>query len=356
MPESSSRSEYRQEAPGQLRGDGEVLPGGGMAREVVAIADDQVSEHHQLHRLDPDQVPDGAYRKKLGWQFWTPLAWLLLVLVLAILANWLETKGIIRSPEKLGKPVNGQQPKNLSPFSRFGGEFYPLGTDKLGRDMLARIIYGARVSLEVGFGSIFLGLAIGAPIGIVAGYFKNQYRGIVDVSLMFVMYVLLAFPPLLLALLLINFTEARLGGRQTYVIVFAIGIIAIPPIALLVRAATLSFTQREFVLAARTIGASHLRVIVKEVFPNVILPIVSFAIIGVAIAITAEGALAFLGLSVQPPTPTWGGMINEGRGAFDNGEFWPALTPCIVMFITILCLNLTGDRVREYFDVKEGAL
>lgn len=359
MPESSSRSEYRQEAPGELRHEGEVLPGGGQAREIIAIADDQVAEHRALQRLDPDQVPEGAYRKRLGWQFWVPLAWVILIVALAVTANWLESAGIIKDPSKINRSQSGGRnvtAKSLPPLSSQGGEFYPLGTDTLGRDMLARIVFGARVSLIVGFGSIFLGLVIGAPIGVIAGYFKNQYRGIVDIGLMSVMYVLLAFPQLVLALLLISFSEARLGSRETYVIVFTIAIIAIPPIALLVRAATLSFTQREFVLAARTIGASHLRVIVKEVFPNVILPIVSFAIIGVAIAITAEGALAFLGLSVQPPTPTWGGMINEGRGAFDQGDFWPSLTPCIVMFLTILCLNLTGDRMREYFDVKEGAL
>jgi peptide/nickel transport system permease protein len=283
----------------------------------------------------------------------------ILIVVLAISASFLTNSGIIRDPTVINKAtINGRSvtAKNLPPFSTFGGEFYPLGTDTLGRDMLSRIIWGAQVSLEVGFGSILLGLLIGAPIGILAGYFKNQFRGAVDVGLMSIMYVLLAFPPLLLSLLVITFTEQRFNGRQTWVIVVAIGIVAIPPIALLVRAATLSFTQREFVLAARTIGASHLRVIVKEVFPNVILPIVSFAIIGVAIAVTAEGALAFLGLSVQPPTPTWGGMINEGRSAFDNKDYWPALTPCIVMFLTILCLNLTGDRMREYFDVKEGAL
>jgi peptide/nickel transport system permease protein len=222
--------------------------------------------------------------------------------------------------------------------------------------MLSRIIFGARVSLFVGISAVVIGLAIGAPIGIIAGYFKNQWRGAVDIGLMSVTYVFLAFPPLLLALLVVTMTEERFGGRNPLVIIIALVIVGIPPIAVIVRASTLTFTQREFVLAARTIGASHVRVIVKEVFPNVILPITSFAFIGVAIAITAEGALAFLGLSVQPPTPTWGGMINEGRTALDQGFIWPSLTPCIVMFLTILSMNLAGDRMREYFDVKEGAL
>jgi len=117
----------------------------------------------------------------------------------------------------------------------------------------------------------------------------------------------------------------------------------------------LVFTQREFVLASRTLGASHLRVIVKEVLPNVMLPIFSFAIIGVAIAIIAEGGLAFLGLSVQPPTPTWGDMINFGVQYLQN---FPHITliPCAVMFLTILSLNLAGDRMREYLDVKDSVL
>jgi peptide/nickel transport system permease protein len=348
MPESPFRSSpYATEAPGELRRSDELLPAGGYARDVTAIADDQVREHELLHELDPDQVEEGTYRRKLGWQFWLPMAWFLLVLFFAVFAKWLPLK-----PYDQINRVGPRTAKNLPPLSTFGGQLYPLGTDTLGRDMLSRLAYGAQVSLTVGFGAVGLGLLIGAPIGLIAGYFKGFFRGAIDIALMSIMYVLLAFPALLLLILIVTFTDSR----DVKTIVLGLAIVSIPPIAVLVRASTLTYTQREFVLASRTIGASHLRVTIKEVFPNVVLSIISFAIIGVAIAIAAEGALAFLGLSVQPPTPTWGGMINEGRTAFDIGEYWPSLTPCIVMFLTILCLNLIGDRLREYFDVKEGAL
>src|SRR5262245_39801037 len=109
MPESSSRSEYRQEAPGELRHEGEILPGGGMAREIVAIADDQVAEHQPFAKLDPDQVPAGAYKKRLGWQFWVPLGWVILIIVLAIAADWLQSKGIIKDPATINRATVGNR-------------------------------------------------------------------------------------------------------------------------------------------------------------------------------------------------------------------------------------------------------
>jgi len=162
---------------------------------------------------------------------------------------------------------------------------------------------------------------------------------------------MLAFPALLLALAIITFRN----DRSLFNVVLAIGIVAIPPIARLIRASTLVFSQREFVTAARALGASNLRIITKEILPNVVLPVLSFSIIGVAVAIVAEGGLAFLGLSVAPPTPTWGGMINDGRSALET-EPYISLIPCLIMFLTVLSLNLAGDRVREYFDVREGVL
>jgi len=165
------------------------------------------------------------------------------------------------------------------------------------------------------------------------------------------MDVLLAFPALLLTLAIITFSN----NRTIWVISLAIGIVSIAPIARLVRASTLVVGQREFVLASRTLGASNRRIIAREIFPNGVLPVLSFAIIGVAVAITAEGGLAFLGLSVAPPTATWGGMINEGRNVLETDP-QIALIPSFVLFLTVLMLNLAGDRIREYFDVKEGGL
>ena len=170
--------------------------------------------------------------------------------------------------------------------------------------MLSRLIWGARVSLTVGVAAILLGLLVGVTIGVIAGFFKGRTESV----LMGAMDVLLAFPALLLALAIITFPD----NHSVWNISLAIGIVSIAPIARLVRASTLVFTEREFVLASRTLGAGNWRIIAKEILPNVMLPVLSFAIIGVAIAIVAEGGLAFLGLSVPPPTATWG--VDDQRG------------------------------------------
>jgi peptide/nickel transport system permease protein len=224
-----------------------------------------------------------------------------------------------------------------------------LGTDSLGRDQLSRLVWGARVSLPVGFASITLGLLAGSTIGLLAGYLKGR----VDATLMAVMDIILAFPALLLALSLVTF----LGRKDVPTISLAIGVIGIPGLARLVRANTLSFREREFVLAARTLGASHGRIIVREVLPNVIPPVISFAVIGVAIAIVAETALAFVGVSIPPPQATWGGMISmaaNGDGIKDHP--FQVFLPCSVLVITTMALYLIGDRLGQFFNVKESAL
>jgi len=305
---------------------------GDMASEISQIADGDVAVLEILHDLDPGQVDDAVAKKRLGFGFWLASAWFFLVLVLALLAPLLPLKDPL---VPVGRP---RQSPNI--------EFW-FGTDSIGRDIFSRVIWGGRVSLVVGFASILLGLAVGGTIGIVAGYYKRR----TEAFLMGSMDVLLAFPALLLALVIVSFT----GDNSITNVVLAIGIVSIAPIARLVRASTLVFSQREFVTAARSLGASNGRIITREILPNVLLPVLSFSIIGVAVAIVAEGGLAFLGLSVPPPTPTWGGMINDGRAQLDNHPYM-SLIPCFIMFLTVLSLNLAGDRIREYFDIKEGAL
>jgi peptide/nickel transport system permease protein len=322
---------------------GEPLPSGGslfaesgdLATEVTEIADGDVQVLEGLAILDPDQVrADEIVKKRLGWVFWVAVAWFALVAVLAILAPWLPIDDYKTTSAQIRQPP--------SPDHWFG-------TDTLGRDIFSRVVWGARVSLTVGFASVAFGLVIGGTIGVVSGFFKGRTESV----LMWAMDVLLAFPALLLALAIVTFTGA--DGRSLSNVVLAIGIVAIPPIARLVRASTLVHSQREYVTAARALGAGNARIIWKEVLPNVLLPVLSFSIIGVAVAIVAEGGLAFLGLSVEPPTPTWGGMINDGRQALQT-EPYISLIPCAVMFLTVLALNLAGDRVREFLDVKEGGL
>jgi peptide/nickel transport system permease protein len=325
--------------PGEpLPTESSIFGGGGsgnLATEITEIADGDVQVLEQLAALDPDQVhPDEVVKKRLGWVFWVAVGWFALVAVLALLAPWLPIADYKKTSADIRMPP--------SPEHWFG-------TDTLGRDILSRVIWGARVSLTVGFASVAFGLIIGGTIGVVAGFFKGRTESV----LMWAMDVLLAFPALLLALAIVAFMGA--DGRDLRNVVLAIGIVAIPPIARLVRASTLVHSQREYVTASRALGAGNARIIWKEVMPNVVLPVLSFSIIGVAVAIVAEGGLAFLGLSVEPPTPTWGGMINDGRQALQT-EPYISLIPCAVMFLTVLALNLAGDRVREYLDVKEGGL
>jgi peptide/nickel transport system permease protein len=317
-------------------GDSLFAESGDFATEISEIADGDVQVLEQLAELDPDQVsPDDVVKKRLGPLFWIAVGWVGFVALLAILAPWLPI-----ADYKETFPGASRQGPSADHW---------LGTDILGRDILSRLIWGARVSLQVGFASVAFGILIGGTMGIIAGFFKGR----IESTIMWAMDVLLAFPALLLALAIVAFRGPE--NRTTTTVILAIGIVAIPPVARLVRAAALVHSQREYVTAARALGAGNGRIIWKEVLPNVMLPVLSFSIIGVAVAIVAEGGLAFLGLSVAPPQPTWGGMINDGRQALET-EPYISLIPCAVMFLTVLALNLAGDRVREYLDVKEIGL
>ena len=320
--------------PGPIPSSRSVFAGSGdLATEIVAVADGSVNEMESTRRLDPDQVPDPRARKRLGVGFWIATGWFLLVVLAAVAAPILP----LPDPDAINTSAVREAP---SPAHIFG-------TDELGRDIFTRAIWGARVSLIVGFASIIFGLVVGGTMGIVAGYVGGRLERL----LMGIGDVLLSFPALLLAIAIVSFSTSR---SLPYIVV-AIGVVAIAPVARLVRASTLVFSNREFVTASRALGASNTRIVVREILPNVIFPVMSFSIILVAVAIVAEGGLAFLGLSVQPPTPTWGGMISDGRRYLETAP-WISLMPCLVMFLTVLALNLAGDRLREFFDIKEGSL
>lgn len=312
----------------------------GNAYELAVTTDERIDL--ELREALGEDETGGFIKKKLGVGFWICTGWFLFVATLAFLAPVLP----IPDPNAI------QSKRFLGPSAA-----HWLGTDDLGRDVFARLVWGARVSLIVGFASILLGLLIGTIIGLLAGYLK----GWVDSVFMSAMDVILAFPALLLALSIIGFSSsAETGagsdnGRDLAHISLAIGIVAIPAIARLVRANTLSFREREFVLASRTLGASHVRVLTREILPNVVPPVVSFAVIGVAVAITAEASLAFVGVSVPLPTATWGGMINAGK---DHLLDQPQLVfiPCTVLVVTVMAFYFAGDRLRQFFDVKESML
>jgi peptide/nickel transport system permease protein len=264
--------------------------------------------------------------------FWVSVGWIGLIVFLAIFATVLP----IHSYTATGVGV---------PRSHPNAHFW-FGTDELGRDMLSRVIYGARVSLTVGFASILAAFLIGGSLGLIAGY----YGGKLGTVIMGCMDVLLAFPALVFALAIVTFL-----GQSLRNVTIAIAVVSIAPVARIIRASTLSFAEREFVTAARTVGAKDWRIITREILPNVLPPAASYSLIGVALAIVGEGALAFIGLSVRAPTPSWGGMIAEGV-SFLNHYPYISLIPAAVMFVTVLALNFAGDSLRAFFDVKEGML
>ncbi len=319
-------------SPNGPASDSVFASSGDLATEISRAADADVATRDPLHNLDPDQVEGERAGKRLGPVFWIAVTVFAVIALAAILAPWLPLKS---HTVPVGRP---SQP----PSSQFW-----MGTDSLGRDIFSRAIWGGRVSLQVGFASILFGLFFGGIVGVIAGY----RRGRTETVLMGAMDVLLSFPSLLLALSIVSFTD----NREWWLVSIAIGIVAIAPIARLVRANTLVYSQREFVMAARSLGASTSRIIFKEIIPNVVFPVMSYAIILVAVAIVGEAALAYLGLSVRPPIPTWGGMIADGRPKLENAP-WISLMPCLVLFVTVLALNLAGDRIRGYFDSKEGGL
>jgi peptide/nickel transport system permease protein len=230
-----------------------------------------------------------------------------------------------------------------------------MGTDSNGRDLFARAMLGARNSLLIAGLAITFGLAIGTFLGMVAGYF----RGWVDTVIDNLTNVMLAFPALLLAIFLVTFfnnpnTAASAAPRPLWPIILALVILSIPPLTRLVRANTIAYAQRDFVVAARSLGAKGSRILFREILPNIVPTLLSFALTGMALLIVAEGALAFLGLSVEVPIPTWGAMISAGSERLRVGVWWISLMPALVMFLTLLAINLLGDVLAQRFNRREA--
>ncbi|OSQ37407.1 ABC transporter permease [Thalassospira mesophila] len=217
-----------------------------------------------------------------------------------------------------------------------------LGTDSYGRDVLSRLLYGARISLSIGFLSVLTAMVVGSSLGMLAGYiggvFEQIVMGLVD--------VLLSFPTLLLGLMI-----AAMLGSSFENLIIAIAITEIAPFARVARAPTIAVKRRDFVDAGRSLGLSPLRILGVHILPNILSDVVVVGSLWMASAIRTEASLAFIGLGVQPPTATWGGMIREG---FDNilTAWWLVVFPSVAILITVLALNILGDALRDAIDPK----
>lgn len=225
-----------------------------------------------------------------------------------------------------------------------GGDWsHLLGTDHLGRDILSRIIYGARVSLLVGFSSVFLAGILGTLIGVLAGF----YRGWLDDTISRIIDIQLAVPYLLLAVALMMLIGSNLRNIILVLVLYGWTVYA-----RLVRAEALSVREREYVTAARAGGASTPRIMLRHVLPNVLNPVIVIATLEMANMIIFEAGLSFLGLGVQPPTPSWGGMLSDGRDYIPAGIWWPATFPGLAISLTILAINQVGDWLRDLLDPR----
>ncbi|MEZ5216597.1 MAG: ABC transporter permease [Ilumatobacteraceae bacterium] len=342
---------------------------------VIHPTDDAVPSASDPNELPEEQpvAPAAAkvrMRKRGQITKWLAIIWLAALTFTAIGASWLPyvkhscsqyANASECSTHVKSSPLTLEKPPVWATFSKSALPSFPgakdrvgwFGTDSNGFDIFSRSMFGARNSLLIGSLSIVFGLLIGGLFGLLAGYKGGRTDSIIDT----IMNVMLAFPALLLAIFIVGFftnsSADAANSRPIWPVIFALVILSIPPLTRLVRANTMMYAQREFVTAARSLGAGGPRIVFREILPNVVPAMLTFALTGMAILIVAEGALAYLGLSVSAPTPTWGSMIFGGQKKLETA-WWISMMPAITMFLTVLSINLLGDVLAERFRVREA--
>lgn len=293
-----------------------------------------MNERGDVERLDasgPGERPSGLYTLVIMKFVRNRVALFGLgCLLLMLLAIVFAPQVTPYDPIQKDTPARNQAPSLLHPF----------GTDKLGRDILSRVLYGGRVSLQVGFLSIGLAVVVSVPLGLLAGYFG----GILDNAVMRVMDLILAFPGLILAIWLVSL----LGSNMSNVVI-AIAFFSLPTYARLIRGITLSIREMEYVVAARSMGAGSPRIMFFHILPGVLGPMIVVTTLGVSGAIVAGASLSFLGLGVRPPTPEWGAMLADGRN-YLRTQWWIAVFPGMTITLVVLILNIIGDALRDALD------
>jgi peptide/nickel transport system permease protein len=284
----------------------------------------------------PGRPAQAAGRGRRQWHvgFWLAVGWLVLIVLLAVFANLL--------------PIKGYATPNFGNVNQPPGLRWPefLGTDNLGRSELTRLIYGARVSLAVGFLSVGIAFVVGTTLGVLAGYFRRATEAVINVA----SDTLLAIPPLVL---LLGITVVLKPSLRNLVI--GLAVLGTPTFARLAKANTQAMARREFVSASVILGARPARVLWRDIVPNVLLPVSAFGAELIGVFIVAEASLSFLGLGVPPPQPSWGGMIAAG---YPNLSTAPYLTfvPVVALFLTVFSFKVVGDRLRARFELQEAKL
>ena len=279
----------------------------------------------------PDAVTPAGKR---SFAVWLAIAWVAVVVLAAVCAPILPLRPV-------DEIVDGLDPR-LAPFSSWTE---PLGTDSIGRSTLSRLVFGARQSMLVGTVAITAALVCGLVIGVCAGYVRRAVDRVTGV----VVDAVLAIPPLVLLLAI-----AAVGRRGAGTIALGLAVVCTPSIARLARAQTLQLAARPHVTASRSLGATGLRIVVRDLLPEVALRIAPYAFLLMAYVIISEASLNFLGLGVPPPTPSWGGMINDGRPYLAD-EPWLVFVPSLTILLTVVSFTVLGDRFRSWLDEREGS-